>query len=131
MACFGIEFTDLFPAEAGAPNGVAGDVRVHRISKHLAVDLQIAAPLSFFAPERIPSKRAIFGIEVFGPQLRRFHDVRIAIKYCKTLASHNLSTPLALENAVSLFFGRASQTRPACSVPPGTVNQVQLFPFLL
>src|SRR5258708_28523977 len=62
-----IEFTDIPPAEAGAPDRMARDVRIHRVAKHLAIDLEVTAPLPLLPPQRIPPKCAIFRLEVFGP----------------------------------------------------------------
>ena len=47
--------------------GMARDVRVHRVAKHLAVDLQVTAPAAFLPPQRIPPQRAIFRIKILRP----------------------------------------------------------------
>src|SRR5262245_61555970 len=62
-----------------------GEVGVVRVPKNLAVDLQIGAEFSLLPPQSRLAESAIFRIEVFVPQLSRFHDVAVSVENRKAL----------------------------------------------
>src|SRR5205823_4280980 len=93
MACIRVQLAYLVPGQAGSPYRMARDIRIHGVPKHLAIDFQIASQGPFFTPQGMFTERPKLGVEIPGPDLGRFHDVRIAIEYDKALAGHDESSP--------------------------------------
>src|ERR1700683_984511 len=65
----GIQFADLVPRHSRPPNRVPRNVRVHRVAKDLAVDLEIRTELAFLAPQGVLAQRTKLRVQVFAPYL--------------------------------------------------------------
>src|SRR5262249_46186412 len=84
----GVKLADLVPGHSRPPDSVPRNIRVHRVAKHPAVDLQVGTVLSLFAPEGALAERAILRLEILVPDLAGLHDVRVAVENGKRIPAH-------------------------------------------
>src|SRR4029077_8521486 len=106
MVSLRIKAADGIPSHPGPPDRMPRNVDVVSIAKYLAVDFEIGAEFSLFAPQSRLAQQTIFGIQVFFPKLPRFHNMAVAVKNRKTLLAslvHHAGVLLYCTSTVRLF----------------------------